>query len=139
MCMLIFIASDHELPILQWDQDRPRFHVTELAERDEPVRSKFSKPHVYYASSHEGCGCGFQYGEYDGFEEGADLPDKKNSRRLLAEYLAVALQHKDVVELFACWDGDQPAEPDHRSRVRPADLLRERTFFQDRELLVIAM
>jgi hypothetical protein len=138
MCLLVFIASEYELPTLSWDQEQPRFHVTELTERDEPVRSKFSKPHVYYAGSHEGCGCGFQYGEYDGFEEEANLLDMQNSRRRLAEYLVVALQHQSAVELFACWDGDQAAEPDHRSRIRPADLLKGRTFFQEREFLVVA-
>jgi len=138
MCLLVFIASDYELSTLPWEQAQPRFHVTELTERDEAVRRKFSKPHVYYAGSHEGCGCGFQYGEYEGYEEEADLPDKKNSRRRLAEYLAVALQHQTAVELFACWDGDQAVEPGHRSRIRPADLLQGRTFFQERELVVVA-
>ena len=138
MCILVFIASDNDLPTLPWSQAQPRFHVTELSERDEPVRSKFSKPHVYYAGSHEGCGCGFQYGEYEGYEEEADLPEKQTSRRRLAEYLAVALRHQPEVELFVCWDGDQATEPAHRSRIRPAELLQGRTYFQERELLVVA-
>jgi len=135
--MLVFIASDFELPTFPWDQARPRFHVTELTEQDEPVRGKFAKPHVYYAGSHEGCGCGFQYGEYEGFEEEADLHDKQASRRQLAEYLAIALQHQAEVELFACWGGDQAVMPEHRERLRVADLLGARTFFRERELVVV--
>src|SRR5262245_2730047 len=137
MCMMVYIASDYALPTLAWEQTRPRFHVTELSERDEPVRRQFSKPYVYYAGSHEGCGCGLQFGEYPGYEE-ADLADKQESRRRFAEFLSVALQHQPVVEVYACWDGDQAAEPDHRGRVRPADLLRDRTFFRERELLAVS-
>src|SRR6266446_4942076 len=122
MCMLIYVASDYPLPTSAWDQGRPRFHVTELGDRDQPVRRQFSKPCVYYAGSHEGCGCGFQYGEYEGFEEDpAALAAARDSRGLLAEFLSVALQHQPAVELFACWDGDQGAPPEHRGRVRPAD------------------
>jgi hypothetical protein len=84
------------------------------------------------------CGCGFQYGEYEGFEYEADLPQKQQSRRLLAEFLAFALQHQAEVELFACWDGDEVQEPEHRGRVCPADLLRARTFFRERELLIVS-
>src|SRR4051812_45959015 len=71
MCMVVYIASDYPLPTSSWDEARPRFHVTELSERDEPVRRQFSKPCAYYAGSHEGCGCGFQYGEYPGYQEEA--------------------------------------------------------------------
>ena len=71
MCMMVYIASDCLLPTSAWDETRPSFHVRELVERDEPVRRQFSKPHVYYVGSHEGCGCGFQYGQYAGFEDDA--------------------------------------------------------------------
>ena len=81
----------------------------------------------------------FQYGEYEGFEEDpAALAAARNSRRLLAEFLSVALQHQAAVELFACWDGDQGAPPEHHGRVRPVDLVRGRTFFREKELLVVS-
>lgn len=136
MCMMVYVASDYPLPALAWDQARPNFHVIELDDREEPVRCRFSKPYVYYVGSHEGCGCGFQYGEYTGFEE-ADLAQRQASRRCLAEFLAVALQHQLEVELFACWDGDQSAPPEHRGRLRPMDLIRDRTFFREKEFLVV--
>jgi hypothetical protein len=123
---------------MAWDADCPRFHVTELDERGDPVRRHFNKPYVYYVGSHEGCGCGFQYGEYEGFEEESDLVQKQESRRLLTGFLANALQHQTAVELFACWDGDERHEPEHRGRVRPMDLLRSRTYFRERELLIVS-
>ncbi|HEY1377446.1 MAG TPA: hypothetical protein VGF55_11670, partial [Gemmataceae bacterium] len=106
MCLVVYVASDDPLPTVAWDGARPGFHVTEVTAADHPVRCRFAKPCVYYAGSHEWCGCGFQYGEYEGYGEEADLPRKRDSRRRLAEFLAVALQHQPEVELFACWDGD---------------------------------
>jgi hypothetical protein len=136
--MVVYVASDYPLPTWPFDRVRPGFHVAELSEHETPVRRHFSKPFVYYVGSHESCGCGFQYGEYEGFEDDADLPEKRESRRRLAEFLAVALQHQPTVEVFACWSGDEAAEPEHRGRIRPADLVGERTFFREKELLVVS-
>jgi hypothetical protein len=133
--LMVYVASDYPLPSLAWDEARPAFHVAELPEADEPVRGQFSEPHVYAVGSHEGCGCGFQYGQYDGSD---DDPAARDSRRRLAAYLAVALQHQSAVELYACWDGDQTAPPEHGGRVRPVDLVRDRTFFREKELLVVS-
>ena len=138
MCMMVYVASDYPLPTLAWDPSRRASTSPSCARQEEPVRRQFSKPCVYYVGSHEGCGCGFQYGEYEGFEEEADLPQKRGARHQLAEFLAVALQHQPEVELFACWDGDWATEPEHQGRVRPAELLGARTFFRERELLLVS-
>lgn len=135
--MMVYVASDYPLPLIPWDPSRPGFHVTKLPDRAAPVRRQFSKPHIYYVGSHEGCGCGFQYGEYEGFEDEADLPVKRDSRRRLAELLAVALQHQPQVELFACWDGDEGLLAEHTDRIRSGDLTEARTFFREKELLVV--
>jgi hypothetical protein len=135
---MVYVASDYALPTLTWDEARPSFHVEELAERDQAVRRQFSKPCVYYVGSHEGCGCGSQYSASEGIDEDpSELSAAIDSRRRLSEFLAVALQHQQEVELFACWDGDQSAEPEHRNRLRPADLIRTRTDFHEKELLVL--
>jgi hypothetical protein len=93
---------------------------------------------VYYVGSHEGCGCGFQYGEHEGFEDEAELAPNRESRRRLVEFLSLALQHQATVEVYACWNGDEGALADHTGRVRPSDLLRNLTFFRERELLVVS-
>ncbi len=138
MCMMVYVASDYPLPILAWDQDNPRFHTADLSKQHEPVRRHFSKPCVYYVGSHERCGCGFQWGESEGDEDQDDLPAKQESRRRLAEFLAGALQEQPTVEVYSCWDGDQAAPADHNDRVRPAELLERRTYFCERELLVVS-
>ncbi len=139
MCMVVYIASDYALPTSAWDEARRRFYVTALSEGDEPVRRQFSKPCVYYVGSHEGCGCGFQYGEHEWLEEDpVALAAAQDSRRCLVEFLSVALQHQPTVELFACWSGDEAAPPEHHGTARPLDLIRGRTFFRERELLVMS-
>jgi hypothetical protein len=138
MCMMIYIASDHPLPLAAWDEARPGFHVAELRRRDEPVRRQFSMRCVYYVGSHEGCGCGFQYGQHEGLEEDPGrLAAAREARRQLSEYLAAALRDRPEVRLFACWDGDQGSEPAHRVRMQPADLLGDRVHFREKELIVV--
>jgi hypothetical protein len=127
------------LPTSAWDGARPSFFVEELPERDDAVRSQFSKPYVFFVGSHEGCGCGFQYGQHEGFEEDPEeLAAAEESRRRLAEFLAAALKDQAEVELFACWDGDQAARPEHHGRMSPSHLLRDRAHFREKELLVVS-
>jgi hypothetical protein len=132
---MVYVASDEVLS-LPWDTG-PGFHVIQLHDLDEPVRRQFSKPWVYYVGSHVGSGCGFQCGENEGFEDHADLAQRPDSWRRLAEFLAVALRRQPEVELFACRDGDQAAEPLHRDRVRFADLSGARPFLGERQLLLV--
>ncbi len=135
MCIVIYIASDVPLPTSAWDDDRPQFHVRELPDLNEPVRKHFTKPLLYRPGSHVGCACGFQYGENNNDEP---PPEKRESRQRLADYLTAALQHQSVVELYACWNGDEELEPEHRGRIKPGQLLGDRTFFHERELLIVA-
>lgn len=139
MCMMVYVASDHPLPTSAWDEARPGFYVEELSERDEAVRGRFSKPCIYYVGPHECCGCGFEYGQYEELEQGREESAAvEESRRLLSEFLAAALRSQAEVELFACWDGDQAAMPEHRGQMIPSDLLRDRAHFREKELLVVS-
>jgi len=135
---MVYVASSVPLPTGSWEPDHPPFHAEPLIAVDEPVRKKFAKPHVYRLGAHEGCGCGFQHGEFPGLEDAEDVEKARVSRGLLVEFLKNALREQDSVELFACWDGDQGEEPEHRGRVSPEDLLVDRTFFREKEFLVVA-
>jgi len=137
MCLMVYLAADRPLPLMPRDEGRPVFLVRELTERDEPVRRQFTRAHLYYTGAYEDCGCGFQYGEDPEVEELEQVIRAEESRRALVKYLRNALSAVPVVELFACWDGDQAAEPSYRSRVSPDDLLKGRTFFRERELLAV--
>jgi hypothetical protein len=135
MCLMVYLAADRPMPLVPQDEARPVFFVRELLPRDEGVRAQFSRHHVYYAGAYENCGCGFQYGEYPGMEEPEQVARAQQSRRALVQYLRQALSVVPAIDLFACWDGDQAEAPLCRSKLRPDDLVKGRTFFQERELV----
>lgn len=138
MCVMIYLASDDPLPTQVWDQSNPRFQIDEVSEPPESIRRHFTKKRIYSAVSHEGCGCGFQWGEFEGCEDEVELRAKQESRRRLAEYISEALEHQPAVEVYACWDCDQAMPAEQTKRVRPEYLVRESTYFRERELLVIS-
>ncbi len=141
MCMLAYLASAKPLPLIPWSAEQPAFHVTQLPDDRAEVRRQFSLPHVYYAGSHEKCGCGFQYGEYElddpDADELAEIERNKQSRARLADYLQSALKDVPRVELYACWDGDESLPREHEATVCPQALIEERPFFRERELVVV--
>jgi hypothetical protein len=47
------------------------------------------------------------------------------------------LQLGSAVELYACWDGDEDLPREHTSRIRPQMLLTDRTFFKEREWMLL--
>ena len=108
MCMVLYVAADAPLPLVPWAADAPAFHVTVLPPRAAAVRAHFSKPHVYYLGSHEGCGCGFGYGWWDGEDPESSAQGRESVGRLGA-YLAAVTQASGPVELYACWSGDERA------------------------------
>jgi hypothetical protein len=121
MCLMVYIASDQSLPLIAWDETAPAFYVTELHTTEQSVRHQFTKPFIYYAGSHEGCGCGFDYGQWpilDSDDRNQEQAARETIRRL-AIYLTSAVQ-SGTIEMFACWDGDQAAEPIERIAVIPA-------------------
>jgi hypothetical protein len=88
----------------------------------EPVRSRFSLPHVAYVGSHEGCGCGFNSElAWEGFETQDALAgllealepeerarfDAGQWSRLQLRALVEGALADGPVEVFGCWAGDE--------------------------------
>lgn len=118
MCMAIYIASPAKLPLVAWHEEQPAFYVDE-AEAGDPVRAHFSWPNVYYAGSHEGCGCGFSY---DQMPEALQEPDEEAERRASLAALRVYVARATAlgpVQLFACWEGEQSCPEKDRLQVSP--------------------
>ncbi|MBI1723316.1 MAG: hypothetical protein HYR48_05350 [Gemmatimonadetes bacterium] len=105
MCLCVFVASDHELPLIAFAADRRQFNVKELSPLEEPVRVQFSKPHVRYLGSHTDCACGFSP------ETEPNDSDRQRSVSALITYLDQALR-LGPVELFVCWERDYAAPPE---------------------------
>ena len=136
MCMLVYIASDSPVRLIPWDPNDRGFHLQEPSgERDESVRRQFSKPFVYYAGSHLGCGCGFEYGQWEDPEEDED--ERRKSVADLSRYLADAVKEQGAVELFACWDGDQAEKPESRETITPEWIGGERFRFKEKQFFVV--
>ena len=104
-------------------------HVTELPDSVRAVRTHFTKPYVYYAGSHEGCGCGFSYGWWDGDDPARSAPARESVRRLGA-YLEAATRTAGPLELYACWSGDESEAPRHRRELTPRDFRPDASEFQ---------
>jgi hypothetical protein len=99
MCLAVFLATEHELPIVAWSPDRPGFNAGPLERFEQSVRGKVSLPVVHSLGAHTGCGCGF-------LNDGAESPDDvRRSREALAAYAAAALR-SGPVELYVCWNGN---------------------------------
>jgi len=134
MCIMVYIAAEMPLPTISWDGENPAFAVEELIKAEGLVRKQFDAAYVYRTMSHEGCGCGFQLGEYPEFEN-EDAPLMQKSLERFSIYLSEQLKHVSRIELFACWDGDQDQEPVVKHKVSP-DILRSPDFyFKEKEYL----
>ena len=137
MCMAVYIAADQPLTLVPWDEAHPAFYLAGVDQADLPVFSQFTKAHVAYAGSHEGCGCGFQYGEYPEFREPDEAVARRASLDQFAAYLAGELARVGPIELYACWEGDQTAPVEHRRALTPLVLQSEEFFFLQKELSLV--
>ncbi|HEV2802074.1 MAG TPA: hypothetical protein VGW12_16485 [Pyrinomonadaceae bacterium] len=118
--MMVYIAADEPLPLIEWQENVSVFCVTKLSEGEKRVHRQFSRPFVYYLGSYEGCGCGFSYDDEPVEDEDDRRRDAaaRESVRQLSKYLSDVVR-RGSVEMYACWDGDQEAEPEERLEVRP--------------------
>ncbi len=115
MCLAVYIASDRDLPLKEFDPAAPGFNVKPLTSHETSVRQQFSLRHVVYAGSQTSCACGFVP------ESDEDVEASAQSRADLVQYLESALR-SGPVEIFTCWEGDQERGPERRLKLGPAQL-----------------
>ncbi|MEZ4223521.1 MAG: hypothetical protein R3B13_21415 [Polyangiaceae bacterium] len=136
--MMVYLAADKPLREVAWRADAPGFNTTPLVPDERRVRRQFTKPCLMYAGSWEGCGCGFQLGEYPAeFQEPDEMSQKRRSLQGFATYLREELPRVGSIQLFACWDGDQEAPPEHRRALTPSALETDAFFFLQKEFSTI--
>lgn len=136
MCMVVYTASEVPLRTRPFDAARPGFHVTDVPSQFESVKGRFSKPFVYYAGSHEGCGCGFQYGRQHPVVEDdrEELVAADASRRAIEAFAREALERQPAIEIYACWSGDEAEPPATESKLEVPSFP---DGFKEREFLVV--
>ena len=125
MCLALYLASSRPLPIIDWDPDHPAFHVIYPSETAAAVRKHFRYENVYYAGSHQGCSCAFNYEqEYESVLQ-------------LRDYLHEALATGAEIEAFACRPGKEERDVQHALVTSPEGLVLPEFYFKDRQFLVI--
>lgn len=147
MCMALYLASDRPLPLIEQREipkdalssparprEAQRFHTALLRPEQEVVRSHFSLPHVLYAGSYEGCGCGFNFGrDQDAEDDEGHLIAARESVAELARYV----QDSRVREIYSCWFDDE-SKPTALERTVTLDALTSQEFFfREQELVRI--
>ena len=118
MCLAIYLASQFELPLIDWDEKNPAFYAKLTGSRDAGVKRQFRWPNIIYLGAAEGCGCGFIL---DGAEP-EKLPQIRADRQKLVDYVRVALQSDPALQIFGCWEGDQEMSPTRTVRISLKDL-----------------
>lgn len=136
MCYAIFVATDHPLPTIEWDESNPAFYLTELEEHEKIVKEKFTKQNIAYAGSHEGCSCGFFYDITDEDDEKEELDASVKSAQELINFLNSALKKESTVEMFVCWEGDWSEEPLRKINLTPQDLEGESFPLEEKDFIV---
>lgn len=105
MCLAIYVGCEAPLPESAWDKNAPGFFLEQVPST-KAVRGQFRSARVYYAGSHEGCGCGFAK---DG-KDGDELEQCQRNYRALATILSPAVRAGAQVQIFTCWEGEQTKE-----------------------------
>ena len=128
MCLAVYIASNHELPLVPWNENAPSFYVSELSDYDTEVRKQFTVPDVRHAGSDAGCGCGF-------FKDGVvgqELIEAEQNYAKLAAYIEDLRSRGAAVELFSCWQGDQSTKKEFNEQIDVDDLLEKNFEFKEK-------
>ena len=129
MCKMVYIGSDHPLPMTApWDEKNPKFHVTPVEKSDEEaVRKCLRTNYVIYAGSTMGCGCNFEYDSKETtqwwFESKPDqmkeyLEDQTQDKLLRDELLDLWLSTVDQaskMKHLKCWLQDKQSVDDLRA------------------------
>jgi len=136
---MVYIAADSPLPLIEWQENVTSFCVTELSDDEKVVTKQFTKPFIAYAGSFGGCSCGFSYDEspIEDEEDAREDALSRQSVRELSEYLSKVVK-TGAVEVFACWAGDEEADPEERLTVTPAYFGGEQFEFKEKQFLVVS-
>jgi hypothetical protein len=124
MCLSVFLASDAELPLVEWNVEQPGFNVSPLAPTEEVVRKWLPRRHVYALGAHTHCGCGFQRNEDNAPE------DVAASRQALSEFVTAAARHGPV-DLYVCWNAEVQDELTAEGTSRAAELVTDENWLEE--------
>lgn len=152
MCMMLYIASNKELPLVKWNE-KNHILVEELDEHKTLVKAQFTKPYVYCVGSYQGCGCGFAYGyvnftELKQIETSLNVLDmayeeekkRKSSVSELFEYIKQNLENDCEIELYSCWAGKEDGIPEQNLDINLSGFTLGDSFrFEENQFIKVAL
>jgi hypothetical protein len=133
MCLAVYIASNKPLPLISWVEEKPAFYVGEISKNEAAVKKQFKYQYIYYAGSHEGCGCGF----FKDGEVGEDLAQVEVNYRDFSAYLKKAKESGASIQIFSCWEGDQTSELEYNEEISEESLNEKQFEFKEKALYQI--
>lgn len=124
MCLAVYIASNHELPEIEWDESDPGFYVEIIDGRESKMDKHLKLPNVAYAGSNQGCGCGFlkPIDVPEALLEPDELEESQANYDALASYMENLLKSGACCEIYACWEGDERHPSEFKSRITTDEL-----------------
>lgn len=142
MCYALFIAADRPLDLLEVDDavDAEVFHLEEPQPQHAVVQSHLSKPHVYYAASWQGCGCGWFPNTI--LLQGPKTRRQSNRRtaadvRALGALLSAITSESESVELYLSWEGELDEGVKRQTRLVPSDFEADALPMEQGDLAII--
>jgi hypothetical protein len=130
MCLAVYLASDIPAQEVPWNPDDPSSHLESISADGGP-RRWMTLRFIYYAGSHEGCGCGF----WKSGESGLQLAKVRENYAALGRVVRAVLAQEGKVEVYACGEDDLGEAPQVRESIKPG-LLEGTSFeFKQRQLL----
>ena len=107
MCMMVYVGSDNDLPLVVWKNGSSLVVKALNVERreDKFANEHLTKEHRYSVGSWQGCGCGFSFNFSDEYYSEEDNIRGKQSIEALFDYIRDNVMG-DNCELLSFWAGE---------------------------------
>jgi hypothetical protein len=137
MCFVLYMASEKPIRPIRWVESEPRFYVSPNDLDSRNAAWHFTKPHIAFVGSDNGCGCGFRKEHHEMIDDPDQLASILDNQKRLHDYLSECLVDEESVELYGCWAGDETLPKEHDRTVPLAVLLSAEFVFLERQRTVV--
>ena len=144
MCMMLYIGSDNELPLIEWRDGETPICVSALNILSKDYKDDdffaceyLKKRYKYHIGSWEGCGCGFEFDYSDELYDKDDNDLGKQSVEALFGYIRANVIGGEC-ELLSFWSGDQYKGITHQSNIDLKEFIPSESFsFEEGQYTVV--
>lgn len=142
--MAIYIATDDPLPTIPYDESNPKLNTENPAGNEMELRNVFSKPHIKYVGSNQGCGCGFRHALLDNENWLKVLNEEEtgfdnNNHLDLVDLISKNSSSANSVEILSVWEGDHREAIKYRQTINLTEILDSDFYFKERGLYTVVV